>query len=118
MGSEMCIRDSARGYIETSNSNYTKPDYPYLDAIGFTWTDTYRWARASEVLGSGRKFNMTDMVELQHDYLSIPARTLIPFFRDLEVTDPEIDEVRQMLLDWDFVLDKNIAFIVGLRVNM
>jgi len=46
-------------------------------------------------------------VELQHDYLSIPARTLIPFFRDLEVTDPEIDEVRQMLLDWDFVLDKN-----------
>ena len=89
----------ARGYIETSNSNYTKPNYPYLDAIGFTWTDPYRWARGSEVLGSGRKFNMTDMVELQHDYLSIPARTLIPFFRDLEVTDPEIDEVRQMLLD-------------------
>ena len=59
-----------RGYIETSNSNYTKPDYPYLDAIGFTWTDPYRWARGSEVLGSGRKFNMTDMVELQHDYLS------------------------------------------------
>ena len=97
----------ARGYIETSNSNYTKPDYPYLDAIGFTWTDPYRWARGSEVLGSGRKFNMTDMVELQHDYLSIPARTLIPFFRDLEVTDPEIEEIRKMLLDWDFVLDRN-----------
>ena len=31
--------------ISTSNSNYTKPDYPYLDAIGFTWTDPYRWAR-------------------------------------------------------------------------
>ena len=95
-----------RGYIETSNSNYTKPDYPYLDAIGFTWTDPYRWARGSEVLGSGRKFNMTDMVELQHDYLSIPARTLIPFFKDLESDDLEIEQARQMLLDWDFVLDK------------
>ena len=96
-----------RGYIETSNSNYTKPDYPYLDAIGFTWTDPYRWARGSEVLGSGRKFNMTDMVELQHDYLSIPARTLIPFFRDLESDDFEVEQARQMLLDWDFVLSKD-----------
>ena len=95
-----------RGYIETSNSNYTKPDYPYLDAIGFTWTDPYRWARGSEVLGSGRKFNMTDMVELQHDYLSIPARTLIPFFKDLESDDLEVEQARRMLLDWDFVLDK------------
>ena len=95
-----------RGYIETSNSNYTKPDYPYLDAIGFTWTDPYRWARGSEVLGSGRKFNMTDMVELQHDYLSIPARTLIPFFKELESDDFEVEQARQMLLDWDFVLGK------------
>ncbi len=96
-----------RGYIETSNSNYTKPDYPYLDAIGFTWTDPYRWARGSEVLGSGRKFNMTDMVELQHDYLSIPARTLIPFFKDLESDDLEVEQARQMLLNWDFVLGKD-----------
>ena len=96
-----------RGYIETSNSNYTKPDYPYLDAIGFTWTDPYRWARGSEVLGSGRKFNMTDMVELQHDYLSIPARTLIPFFKELESDDFEVEQARQMLLDWDFVLAKD-----------
>ena len=96
-----------RGYIETSNSNYTEPDYPYLDAIGFTWTDPYRWARGSEVLGSGRKFNMTDMVELQHDYLSIPARTLIPFFKELESDDLEVEQARQMLLNWDFVLGKD-----------
>ena len=96
-----------RGYIETSNSNYTPPDFPYLDAIGYTWTDPFRWARGSEVLGSGRKFNMTDMIELQHDYLSIPARTLIPFFRDVEADNPQVEQARQMLLSWDFVLDKN-----------
>ncbi len=97
----------ARGYIETSNSNYTPPDYPELDAIGFTWTDPYRWARGSEVLASGRKFNMTDMVELQHDYLSIPARTLLPFFEHLRAEDPLVESARRMLLDWDFVLDQD-----------
>jgi penicillin amidase len=97
----------ARGFIETSNSNYTPPNYPYLDAIGFTWTDPFRWARGSEVLGSGRKFNMTDMIELQHDYLSIPARTLMPFFKSLEAQDPQVEQARQMLLNWDFVLNKD-----------
>jgi len=96
-----------RGFIETSNSNYTPPDYPYLDAIGFTWTDPYRWARGSEVLGSGRKFNMMDMIQLQHDYLSIPARTLVPMLKDLEAQDSRVEQARQRLLSWDFVLDKN-----------
>jgi len=95
------------GFIETSNSNYTPTDYPYLDAIGYTWTDPYRWARASEVLDSGRKFSMTDMVELQHDYLSIPARSLVTFFEDIRIDDPQIETARQMLLNWDFVLDKD-----------
>ena len=49
---------------------------------------------------------MTDMVELQHDYFSIPARTLIPFFKELESDDFEVEQARQMLLDWDFVLGK------------
>lgn len=97
----------ARGFVETSNSNYTPPDYEYLDAIGFTWTDPYRWARGSEVLGSGRKFSMTDMIALQHDYLSIPARSLVPFFRDLRANDEQVEQARQMLMNWDFVLDKD-----------
>jgi len=95
------------GYIETSNSNYTKPDYEYLDAIGFTWTDPFRWARGSEVLGSGRKFNMMDMIQLQHDYLSIPARTIVPMLKDLQASDPLVEQARQRLLAWDYVLDKN-----------
>ncbi|MCB1672661.1 MAG: penicillin acylase family protein [Gammaproteobacteria bacterium] len=97
----------ARGFIETSNSNYTSPDYPYLDAIGYTWTDPFRWARGSEVLGSGRKFNMMDMIQLQHDYLSIPARTLVPLLKNLTATDPGVEQARQRLLDWDYVLDRD-----------
>ncbi len=93
----------ARGYIETSNSNYTPPDYPYLEAIGYLWTDPYRWARGSEVLGSGRKFSMMDMVRLQHDYLSVPARTLVPLFEGLSASG-QAEEARRRLLAWDYVL--------------
>ncbi|MEM9208634.1 MAG: penicillin acylase family protein, partial [Pseudomonadota bacterium] len=97
----------ARGYIETSNSNNTPPDYRHLDAIGFTWTDPYRWARGTEVLASGARFSMSDMVRLQHDYLSIPARTLVPFFRHLRADDPAVEAAREQLLNWDFVLDQD-----------
>ncbi|MFD2531872.1 penicillin acylase family protein [Gracilimonas halophila] len=96
-----------RGYIETSNQNYTSPDYPYMDAIGYSWADPYRWARASEVLGSGRKFNMMDMIKLQHDYLSVPARTIVPLFAGLKAEDEQVEQARKLLLNWDFVLDKN-----------
>jgi penicillin amidase len=78
-----------------------------MDAIGFTWTDPYRWARGSEVLASGRKFSMADMIELQHDYLSIPARSIIPMLKNLTATNSRVEEARQQLLSWNFVLDKN-----------
>ena len=94
----------ALGYIETSNSNLTPPDYPHLDAIAHTWTDPYRWARGSEVLGSGRKFNMSDMIALQHDYLSIPARSLVPMLRTLRAADGRVEQARQRLLAWDHTL--------------
>ena len=97
----------ARGYIETSNSNYTPPDYPHMDAIGYTRTDPCRWARSSEFLESGRKLNMMDMIRLQHDYLSIPARTIVPLLADLTASDRQMEEARRRLLDWDFVLDKS-----------
>jgi penicillin amidase len=96
-----------RGYIETSNQNYTSPDYPYMDAIGYRWADPYRWARASEVLNSGRKFNMMDMIKLQHDYLSVPARTIVPLLAGLKAEDGQVEQARKRLLNWDFVLDKN-----------
>ena len=105
----------ARGYIETSNSNYTPPDFPYLDAIAYTWTDPYRWARGSEVLESGRKFSMMDMIELQHDYLSIPARSLVPMLRGLRAGDERVEQARRRLLDWNHVLDAD-SFEAGIYV--
>jgi penicillin amidase len=95
------------GYFGTANSNLTGRDFPYLDAIAFEWTEPFRWLRLTEVLESGRRFNMTDMMELQTDELSIPARTLVPFLEHAEPGSAAARSARERLLDWDFVLDMN-----------
>ena len=99
------VYNPLEGYFATANNNLTPPDYPYMDAIGFTWTDPYRWLRAVEVLGSGRRFSMTDMMNLQTDALSVPARTIVPMLDALSVTERRTETARQRLLDWDYVLD-------------
>jgi penicillin amidase len=94
------------GFIATANNDLIPPDYPHMDAIGFAWADPYRWARISEVLGSGRKFSIADLMRLQTDYLSLPARQLVPLLRDLPAGSDADERARQMLLHWDFVLEK------------
>lgn len=94
------------GYIRTAN-NYMVPDgYPYPEALHYSWGDEMRAARIDEVLASGRRFTVADMMRLQQDELSIPARNLITFLRDLPVAD-EAAKARELLLGWDCVLDKD-----------
>ena len=93
--------DGVNAYIAET---VTPDDYPHRDAIGFEWSDPYRWARASEVLGSGRLHSIADMMALQTDYHSIPARTLVPMLRHVTATDRDTERARQLLLAWDLVL--------------
>jgi penicillin G amidase len=119
------VTNPPEGFFVTANNNLTPPDYPYWDAIGFEWTDPFRWARATEVLSSGRRFNLMDMMRLQTDELSIPARTLVPMFEALRSPKPRAEKARRRLLDWNFVLDKEsveagiyVAFERRLSRNM
>ncbi len=93
------------GYFATANNHLTPADYPHMDAIGFEWSDPYRWTRAAEVLGSGRLHSMADMMALQTDYLSIPARTIVPMLRHVTTGGGDVERARQMLLAWDYVLE-------------
>ncbi len=93
------------GFIATANNNLTPDDYPHRNAIGWVWADPYRFARISEVLGSGRKLTMMDMMHLQTDYTSLPARQLVPLLAALPATDAATERARQALLAWDDVLD-------------
>jgi penicillin amidase len=97
------------GFIATANNNLIPPGYPHMNAVGFSWTDPYRWARISEVLSAGRKLSVADMMRLQTDYVSLVARQLVPLLRTVSVPSPspEVEHARQSLLAWDFDLDKN-----------
>jgi penicillin amidase len=97
--------DPPASFIATANNDLIPPGYPHMNAVGFEWTDPWRWARISEVLGAGRKLAVADMMRLQTDYLSIPARTLVPLLRDLDVRAPAVEAARRALLAWDDVLD-------------
>ncbi len=93
-----------KGYIATANQNVTPGDYTHWDALGFTWSDPFRGDRIEEVLGGGGPFDMEAMKSLQVDYLSLPARELVPYLKDLPL-EGRADEARARLLDWDFRLE-------------
>ncbi len=100
------LANPSDGYFATANNYLIPPDYPFPDAVGFEWSDPYRWLRAVEVLDGGRRFNLMDMMKLQTDELSIPARTLVPLLGPLESGDPRVEDARRRLLDWDWVMDR------------
>jgi penicillin amidase len=95
------------GFIATSNNDVIPLNYPHMNAVGFEWAEPFRWARVSEVLSSGRKFTMSDMMALQTDYVSVIARQIVPLLRGVSGASPEAERARQALLAWDFNLDKN-----------
>ena len=120
------VLNPTSGFFATANNDLVPHDYEHRGvATGFLWSDPSRWARLNEVLGSGRLFSMTDMMELQTDVASLPARTLVPMLEFVEVDDSRVARARSLLLDWDFEVDANsiaagiyIAWERGLSRNM
>lgn len=95
------------GFIATANNDLIPRGYAHMDAIGYSWADPYRWQRISEVLAAGRKLTIQDMMRLQTDYLSIPARQLVPLLAHVQSPDSSTERARRLLVTWNFVLDRN-----------
>ncbi len=93
------------GYFATANQNNVPEGYPH--ALGFMWSEPYRFMRIEEVLKSGGEFTLENMKSLQQDVLSIPARNLVRYLKELRSSDPRTEKAIQMLLSWDFILDEN-----------
>ena len=95
------------GFIATANNFLMPKDYQYKDLLQVTWSDPFRASRIEEVLGSGRKFNVAEMVRLQNDDLSVAARAITPLLRHVTLSNPASARARDLLTTWDFVLDKD-----------
>jgi penicillin amidase len=93
------------GFIVTANNDLIPPGYAHMNAVGFEWADTYRSQRITEVLSTGHKLTVQDLARLQTDYLSIPARQLVPLLSGVRSSNAATESARRMLLSWNYVLD-------------
>ncbi|MDQ3278227.1 MAG: penicillin acylase family protein [Bacteroidota bacterium] len=96
-----------KGFLATANENVTPAEYQQWNTIGYTWADPFRGNRIREVLAKDSSVTIEETAALQTDYLSLPARTLVPLLRNLRFAAEEAEKARTALLNWNFVLDKN-----------
>lgn len=95
------------GFFASANEDNIPSGYPHTDAVGKVWADKFRVNRIREVLTSRDKHAPVQSRELQCDYTSLPARTLVPLLSGLHSTDPLVEALRTRLLNWNFIIDKN-----------
>ncbi len=101
------VFNPAKGFWATANENLIPEKYEHRNAVGWTWADSFRADRINEVLGKENKFSSTDMMKLQYDYLSIPARTLVPMLKNLKSVDEKTQRATSLLLNWNFEMEKS-----------
>jgi penicillin amidase len=101
------VANPERGYVATANNYLFPPDFQYKQALHYTGADPYRASRIGEVLGSGRLHTVADMMQLQNDNVSLPARSLVPLLRGvtLGTAAADVKKAHDVLLAWNFSVD-------------
>lgn len=92
------------GFFATANQNVTPDTYRIWEGIGYTWADPFRGDRINEVLATDNKIDIDKTAALQTDYLSIPARTLVPMLSGLRFKSELSQRAQEQFKGWDFVL--------------
>ena len=91
----------ASGYIVTANNAVTDGEIAAL--ISRDWDYGYRAQRIVEAIETrDRALSLDDMAAMQSDNRNLNAETLIPYLKALEWSDPQLNELRQMLAEWDY----------------
>ncbi len=101
------VKNPEKGFFNTSNNYLIPPGWPYTDALHYTWADSYRADSVEEFLRSGRIFSVSDMIQLQNNDLSIPARSLVPLLKEITLPKPATLSAAIRLQHWNYVLDKD-----------
>lgn len=99
--------DPPKGWFASANQDNLPRGYPF--AVGYEWTDPYRFSRIEEVLAQDRRVTLADMRRLQQDWLSIPARSLIAMLGTLNLPRNKVGDACRKLVKWDCVLDPESA---------
>lgn len=94
-----------RGYLLSANQLPADATYPYY--LGSAFMSAYRAIRIGELLRQKDRHSPEDMMEMQGDSLSIPARETVPHLVQAIKEIGESNELTKAALDalskWDFV---------------
>ena len=101
------VLNPEKGFFNTSNNYLIPPGWQYKEALHYTWADPFRGDSVEQFLRSGRMFTVSDMIQLQNNDLSIPARSLVPLLRDLTIQNAAAAQAQSRLLRWNDILDKD-----------
>ncbi len=91
----------ARGWIATANEMNLPPGFPDDRVITRDWPAPFRSERIAEVLGPATGSTVADMVRLQGDYVSLPARRMVRALTGLRWTDQAAERAARLLAAWD-----------------
>lgn len=91
----------SRGWISSANEMNLPSDYPEEKKMSFEWYEPHRARRIEEVLSGSDRSTVEDSLSLQTDYLSIPARQLVPLLSDIQSEDPATNHALELLRNWD-----------------
>ena len=94
-----------KGFLATANQHVTPEDYEYNETLNYTWSDSFRGVRISEVLSKEEPLTLKDMKDLQSDYFSVPGKILVPMLSNINMDAPNVESVKNQLLLWNYVLD-------------
>ncbi|MEP6701801.1 MAG: penicillin acylase family protein [Betaproteobacteria bacterium] len=109
-----------RGWIATANQmNIPANNRVPAGQLGMEWVPAWRFERIKEMLERPEKKSLQDMVTLQTDYLSVPARRLVLLLKDTQTQDSRVAEAISMLRNWDFRLtaDSPVAALFQVWVD-
>ena len=91
----------ARGWIATANEMNLPPGFPGDRVIARDWPAPFRSERIAEVLGLATGSTVADMVRLQADYVSLPARRIVRALAGRRWTEPAAERAARLLAGWD-----------------
>lgn len=96
------VRNPERGYLSSANQEPADGRYPHY--LGWSFESPFRAMRINEILKSKSKFTPEEIVRMQGDTLSIPARMTLPnlmkALKDAPL-NPVETKARDLLSKWD-----------------
>ena len=94
------LRNPERGWIATANNRPAPDDFPY--PLSGTWSSGHRARRVRQRIEGRTDLTREQLVEIQHDVLSLRARECLPhLLQILDEQGPENEEAVEELRGWD-----------------